>query len=606
MRELGRDEEAIELFDESIALHPEAINNIAQKAFTLMKLKRWEEALELWSEVRSKDSSIAPAYIQAGIALRELGRDEEIVFIYVELFGYEYDKFQNANDAKLFILDEIINLLQGLFFNIENNSALLNLSTKERPLLTNFLVGDNLLAGKNFYGTSIDVSIKDILLAKSSDIQDELIRNKSFAIISPTSHRKISSKKLIVINDFLFAYSFEEDKKLGFLFFEKHSTEPVFYYMPLEQKIYRIGGYNKELIDKEILLFFRHIIEYAEDLKVYLHKKSEKVVGWVRNAHIGHHIWNDLSALERLYGSGSIIKMDELIILNHLKTEIYGEIDQIFSESNLKVNRDLNSHIQLAKYIYENNFLGIKLGDRYISLSLIKRIRGLYSAKISNMKIRDKYRFLDKASLKVLIGLRFENRTWTNQVEGIKEIIRYLKTNYKGHITIIIDGHNVSEDNLIMKSHMEKEHDSIMDMELDAFKKIEESIEDLDNIELVSAIGLTIFENLYLVDNSDFFIAPWGAGLVKYKWFANLNGIIFTSKYNLKNKPDLKIYEDKKIREGATRCLYVNEKYLEDNIPEKEAVAINQTVQDEYRKNFHVNVEGIFTRIDQILKNNGE
>ena len=63
LRNLKQYNEALDLFNQSIRLHPQNTNNLVQKAAMLMELQEWEQAIDIWNEIRRKDSNIVPAYI---------------------------------------------------------------------------------------------------------------------------------------------------------------------------------------------------------------------------------------------------------------------------------------------------------------------------------------------------------------------------------------------------------------------------------------------------------------------------------------------------------------------------------------------------------------
>ena len=61
-----------------------------------------------------------------------------------------------------------------------------------------------------------------------------------------------------------------------------------------------------------------------------------------------------------------------------------------------------------------------------------------------------------------------------------------------------------------------------------------------------------------------------------------------------KSKLDLFIYEDGKYREGATKCSYVEESYIEDE------AAITSIIEDKYnhRDNFQLDISGVIKALE--------
>ena len=82
LQELGRHEEALASYDKALALKPDFVDALNNRASALIELKRFEEALASYDRMLA----IRPPYFEAlynrGIALGELGRHAEALASY--------------------------------------------------------------------------------------------------------------------------------------------------------------------------------------------------------------------------------------------------------------------------------------------------------------------------------------------------------------------------------------------------------------------------------------------------------------------------------------------------------------------------------------------
>ncbi len=85
LKELGKLDEALLLLDEAISKNMNAEYAKFQKAQILMKLKRWEEANELFKEMREISPDRTVGYLEGGIVLKELGKVDEAVQLWTLL-----------------------------------------------------------------------------------------------------------------------------------------------------------------------------------------------------------------------------------------------------------------------------------------------------------------------------------------------------------------------------------------------------------------------------------------------------------------------------------------------------------------------------------------
>lgn len=107
LRNLGKIEEALELFGISIENHKNTVNNKIQKAITFMQIKKWEEANNIWEELRKSHPDIPSSFRQGGITLKELEKLEEAKEVFLE--ALRFDKKDPLVVNNLTKIDELLN-----------------------------------------------------------------------------------------------------------------------------------------------------------------------------------------------------------------------------------------------------------------------------------------------------------------------------------------------------------------------------------------------------------------------------------------------------------------------------------------------------------------
>jgi len=99
---LGRCEEAIEMFDKTIEINPQDAKAYYNKGVILGKLGRHEEAIEMFDNAIEIDPQNVSAYLNKGSALGDLGRQEEAIAIYdkaIEINPQDADVYYNKGVA---------------------------------------------------------------------------------------------------------------------------------------------------------------------------------------------------------------------------------------------------------------------------------------------------------------------------------------------------------------------------------------------------------------------------------------------------------------------------------------------------------------------------
>jgi hypothetical protein len=104
-----------------------------------------------------------------------------------------------------------------------------------------------------------------------------------------------------------------------------------------------------------------------------------------------------------------------------------------------------------------------------------------------------------------------------------------------GPVAIIVDGHN-SKDG---EDPRGLGFGSVWDpsgtcrpiaLEQDVVAELARIYRDDESVRIISTIGKPMAESIFWASHAKCFVAPWGAGLSKYKWVCNLPGLVVTSR----------------------------------------------------------------------------
>lgn len=261
--------------------------------------------------------------------------------------------------------------------------------------------------------------------------------------------------------------------------------------------------------------------------------------------HIGHHLWNNMSVWGVLVKQGLLNRK----CLYEVRAGVYGNP----LESALR-DRD---NLEFIEYVNHDNFdfdssLYISISEDFITKdlasSLVKNC-----VKVSKDSLSKEYEIIagklneDKSQL-VCISLRFGNREWEEQEEGLIHLMDKLISNFS-NLKFLIDGMNRSEFSN-SSSHANLEVKKELGFVHKAKMKFGEN-------KVVSLINEDLRLVISILDKCQVFITPWGAGLAKYKWLLNKKSIIYTSDHIFNTSPDLRIYSSPIYREDIVDDVFI-------------------------------------------------
>ena len=428
-----------------------------------------------------------------------------------------------------------------------------------------------------------------------SELQDCMLKESKLQI--SVGHQKVSSDKTLILSPHLFALPFLYDNNIYFVFFAGFNSQIVAVFN-LKEMSYTSFVYQKNQkppVDRvlpsnvSVKLLLKHIFDFRYELFNYATKISQGRGVILTAQHMGHSLWNDLTGMQRIEDNGLIKLVRSFVVLKG--ADPYGVMQNGFD-----IRKDLElvrySYLQWKEQIanfYYNNLFWIRVTDNYVSNSLAEKVIGSPVNKGS----------CPKNEVSVAFGLRMENRTWENQKEGWLAIIRCLEKSFK-KVTIIIDGHNKSNFSGVLRSAGETQEHSIVNKEKELVEYLKSQSYSAE-VSIISCIESTLIHNVRVLNKCDFFIAPWGAGLAKMKWICNLPGVVLTSNWNLKSRPDLRIYDSPEYRENAIESVFLDSRYIDD-IGNESALVKSELAQ---KHNFLVDLDGLLLTVETLIKDLG-
>ncbi len=382
-----------------------------------------------------------------------------------------------------------------------------------------------------------------------------IVASSRFSVPSPVGGAAIAAQGSLCLDDFHFAYRFVEPSN-GVVFFliagHEHSQIYALYlphaglllHGPAQQG--RTEGISHFLPDA----LSHHMVLHGAAFASYLSRPLQGVSVPLRAppwSHIGHQLWNELSGIERfLAGIGETHAQPEWLVPDgDHPVEFYGAIDVLFPSLRGHVRRGLRHARDLIDHTYANGRLVIRATDEFVSAGLRRRLLSHAEAVGGELPALTS----DKGGPILLLGLRVENRTLTDLPGFYDRLITAVRARHP-RARFVIDGHNVgSAGGRKHRSHGEREPDATVAAEraiLDGLRR--RHGEDA----VVSAVGLTVPDNLRLIAQCDGFVAMWGAGLAKYRWACNKPGYVISNRWNLDCRGDLRIYELPTMIEAPT------------------------------------------------------
>ncbi len=352
---------------------------------------------------------------------------------------------------------------------------------------------------------------------------------------------------------------------------------------------------------------FQHVIEHGASLCDYLQRPVSQVQNiWRGTAamHLGHVLWQDISGIGQLVESVPANKLPNFRLFDcEYGPEMYGPLDKIFPELKGRVMRDPNSFMRTIPELYRDGVLAIKASGMFIRRTIRERIiNAIWRDPFHGQQIAECKAIAATGQPIIVLGLRTENRTLVDLVGFYERLTDFLAESVDKAV-LVLDGHNVRQGNTskMMWSHGEKENNHApIEMELAIVAAMQRRIQS-DKIKIFSTIGRPLADSLIWASFCHVFVAPWGAGLAKYRWICNKPGFILTSRWNLHHRTDLHIYDALKFMEEPTPVEFINPDHVIDH-PDASLLIPLGNEHDPWVTNFSVDEPATFRAILAVVQ----
>jgi len=351
-------------------------------------------------------------------------------------------------------------------------------------------------------------------------------------------------------------------------------------------------------------LLAEHILTHGAALRGFL---GRPVTGFAHytwpspSAHIGHYLWNELSGLEFMAAH-----LPPALPTPALPTQVfdlggaggsafYGPLRRLFPELSGRIVQDHTSLSGMLAAAYADGIQVLRFSGGFVSAGLRRRIAVLAAETPAAAEARS----VDAGPV-VVFGLRVENRTLIDLAAFYIGLARGLYDRL-GALTVIIDGHNSRSPASTFSSHLEhRAARRPVEVEHETAASIQAGLQGLP-VRVVSCVGMPMLDNLAWLLRADACVAPWGAGLAKYRWACNLPAYVLVSNFNRKHKNDIHIYGDPAFMEAPTEVQFADAAGITDR-PDAEVLLPMDPFHAAFFINYEAAVEPAIDAVAALLR----
>ena len=315
-----------------------------------------------------------------------------------------------------------------------------------------------------------------------------------------------------------------------------------------------VAGANNRRTSMDIVTYpFRrilseHLTQHAHLLRHFLAAPIQRFAHFLwpeGGAHIGHYLWNELPGMERIVDRLAPRDFPLIAAMGSATgADFFGPLRDLFPELRGHFVTNCASISALCNWSYAGGIQPLRFSGFHVSAGLRARIGNVIASDPAAESARQA--MAEEKGATVVFGLRVESRTLRDLPGFFVPLARALAARF-GSLTIILDGHNRKAGEATaqtFKSFLENRATrSPLEVEREVLEALREALAG-EPVRIIDCLGTTIVENLAWLSIADAFVAPWGAGLAKYRWALNKPGYVVTSRTCLSRKGDLHIYSD--------------------------------------------------------------
>ena len=282
--------------------------------------------------------------------------------------------------------------------------------------------------------------------------------------------------------------------------------------------------------------------------------------------HVGHYVWQDLTGLDWLLRHVAADRLPHCVVFDHAQgAEMYGQIDGIHPAlAGRVIRRDGGFKAGIAAF-YEAQARPMKITGIHVRRSVGVQVLDAIDHDPAWRALREAADAVPPGTPVVLIGLRAGNRAPEDQAGLVCRLIAALAAPGRPPPVIVLDGYNQAGDGVTYRSVGDDRPGatSPLDAERAVAGAVAEACRTL-GVRLVDTVGQPIAASLIWCRRAQFFVAPWGAALAKYRWICNRPGVVFTGRWNLANRRDLEIYSSPSYMEAPSELRFLPAEHVID------------------------------------------
>ena len=293
------------------------------------------------------------------------------------------------------------------------------------------------------------------------------------------------------------------------------------------------------------------------------HRQTAVCLGFY---HFAHHLWNDLSSLDRLHQKKLLEKVNAFLVLR----EPLGPIEEIYPEiSSDRVSR-LATTDDMFVSILTHKYFAIRMGGYCIRQQVADRVHTVARSKCSQATL-ERVQMARSAHWPLLwVGIRVDSRTWSEPVEGLACLLVSLHQRFP-RLGVVFDGFSVPADEssgLFTNRSPEKGFSAVIDQERGVARAILERIGKLSRRIPASfeVIGSSIYEANVWADVIDAYVSPYGSLQHKVGWLRSKPGVVHCNRTLLNQPPPRYMWA---AAENGIKPRYIRSDAIKD-IPEKD------------------------------------
>jgi hypothetical protein len=246
--------------------------------------------------------------------------------------------------------------------------------------------------------------------------------------------------------------------------------------------------------------------------------------------HFAHHLWNELSGINRLFRSKLLDSVDKFLVMR----EPLGNFEEIFPEVPSNKIQRIHNTSDMFTEILLHRYFAIKVGQKFITRDLQNRV---YKVALGHSlpATREKISAARKKHYPLLwVGIRTGNRSWADQATGLAKVIKSLHKEFP-RLGVVFDGFSFPADRS-GQSLGSQEYVNITKQENAVVDEIIQKLKDDQNvIETFNIIGSSLFDANIWAHAVDLYVSPFGTLQHKVGWLANKPGIIHANQSLLGN-----------------------------------------------------------------------